>query len=483
MPTSASPASRSAPADKSIPVSKAAPESPARLVSLDAYRGFVMLAMVSGGFAIANVAKTYHADSPVWQFFGSELEHVKWVGCSAWDLIQPSFMFMVGVALPYSHASRRARGESRARIAAHVVFRSIVLILLGIFLVSNWGSQTNFTFVNVLTQIGLGYCFVYLFRGCSVLVQLMGILVILGGYYIAFAAWALPAPGFDYRQYNVSEDERFPDPRGDQRVIRPGGARGAPGADEKPASAAGGEEHRYFGAPIHWNKNANFAADVDVLFLSLFPDPRPIHKRLAEGYTTLNFIPSIATMILGLMAGELLRRKYRDGVKFWILVGAGLLCLLIGLGIDHYIWPDWLASAMGWVGNTLGVNWPALSDRTWSLCPIVKRIWTPSWVIFSAGWTFLMLAAFYGIIDILGFRLWAFPLVVVGMNSIAMYCMAQLLKPWISRTLKIHLGDNVFDKTAEALGTHSALVQTTAQVLVLWLFCLWMYRRKIFIKV
>src|SRR5438046_1926421 len=74
--------------------------------------------------------------SAVWQFLGFHTDHVPWVGCSFWDLIQPSFMFMVGVALPYSYASRKARGDSEARILAHTFLRALLLVLLGVFLTS-----------------------------------------------------------------------------------------------------------------------------------------------------------------------------------------------------------------------------------------------------------------------------------------------------------------------------------------------------------
>jgi predicted acyltransferase len=112
-----------------------------------------------------------------------------------------------------------------------------------------------------------------------------------------------------------------------------------------------------------------------------------------------------------------------------------------------------------------------------TVCPIVKRIWTPSWAVFSAGWTFALLALFYGVIDVLGHRRWAFPLVVVGMNSIAIYCMSQLLKPWISRSLRVHLGSSWF------AGDYGPVIVSTSVLLVLWLFCFWMYRRRIFLRI
>src|SRR5437870_3072952 len=114
---------------------KAAPATP-RLLSLDAYRGAIMLLMVSAGLGIPTVAKSF-THSPIWQELAHQTDHVVWSGCSLWDLIQPSFMFMVGVAMPFSHASRLAKGQSRPIIAAHVVWRSLFLCLLGIFLISN----------------------------------------------------------------------------------------------------------------------------------------------------------------------------------------------------------------------------------------------------------------------------------------------------------------------------------------------------------
>src|SRR5262249_16648647 len=144
-----------------------APEKPGRLASLDAYRGFIMLAMASsfGSYLAAFAKNIGRTDDPVYRFLHYQFEHVDWMGCSFWDLIQPSFMFMVGVAMPYSYASRKAKGDSEDKIRVHVVIRSIILILLGIFLSSNGEKETNFTFVNVLTQIGLGYTFVFLLRG------------------------------------------------------------------------------------------------------------------------------------------------------------------------------------------------------------------------------------------------------------------------------------------------------------------------------
>jgi len=135
------------------------PETSPRLVSLDAYRGFIMLAMASSGFLVARVVNNNAdlQDNSIWRFLAYQLDHVKWTGCSFWDLIQPSFMFMVGVAIPYSYASRKAKGDSEGRIFSHALVRSLILICLGVLLSSNYERTTHFTFVNVLSQIGMGY--------------------------------------------------------------------------------------------------------------------------------------------------------------------------------------------------------------------------------------------------------------------------------------------------------------------------------------
>ena len=137
--------------------------------------------------------------------------------------------------------------------------------------------------------------------------------------------------------------------------------------------------------------------------------------------------------------------------------------------------------------------WPvAIPGCSWSLCPSVKRIWTPTWAVFSTGWTFWMLAAFYWLIDIRGWRAWSWPLVVVGMNSITMYCLSQLIKPWAGRTLKTHLA--TLDTAAgweNGLGfflfsdqfVYAPIFERLAVLFLLWLACAWLYRHKIFVRI
>src|ERR1035437_175363 len=135
--------------------------APARLTSLDAYRGLVMFLMMAEVLSFSRVAGA-RPDSGLWQFLAHHQSHVEWIGCSLHDLIQPSFSFLVGVALPFSLASRAARGQSRTRMTFHAAWRSLVLILLGVFLRSIGAHQTNWTFEDTLSQIGLGYVVLFL---------------------------------------------------------------------------------------------------------------------------------------------------------------------------------------------------------------------------------------------------------------------------------------------------------------------------------
>ncbi len=394
--------------------SEAKPTPPDRLVSLDAYRGLTMLAMASGGLSLYQVHKNF-PDSPFWETVGFHFEHVEWIGCAAWDLIQPSFMFMVGVAMAYSCASRQAHGQSYGRMFAHAVVRSIVLVLLGIFLRSDNRPKTNFTFEDVLTQIGLGYTFLFLLWGRSMRFQFGAALAILIGYWCLFYFYPLPGPDFDYSKVGVGPD--WP---------------------------------HLQGVAAHWDKNTNAAAAFDEWFLNLFPRSKPFVYN-GGGYLTLSFIPSLATMIFGLMAGELLRSPRTSGQKFWILVMAAVAGL-----------------ATGQVLHSTGI------------CPIVKRIWTPSWTLFSTGWTLLILAAFYGVVDVMKYRRWTFPLVVVGMNSITMYCMEELSHGWFSRTLRTHFGSGIFEFMGKP---YEPMLARFFVLLAMWLVCYWLYRQRIFVRI
>ena len=136
------------------------PAAMSRNTAVDAYRGLVMLLMMAEVLRLSSVARAFPGNR-FWEFLAFNQSHVEWAGCSLHDMIQPSFSFLVGVALPYSIARRMAKGSSFGGMMVHTLWRSVLLVWLGIFLRSQRGPIPNFTFEDTLTQIGLGYTFLF----------------------------------------------------------------------------------------------------------------------------------------------------------------------------------------------------------------------------------------------------------------------------------------------------------------------------------
>src|SRR6476646_10260309 len=149
-----------------------------RLASLDAYRGFIMLALVSTGFGLG-VLEHY----PRWAWLGAQFDHTAWEGCTFWDLIQPAFTFMVGVSMPFAFARRIAEGASTGVLFRHVAWRSFLLIVLS-NLYSNWGSSRplQLQFINVLCQIAFGYMLCFLITRLPFRSQVAAAVAMLAGY-------------------------------------------------------------------------------------------------------------------------------------------------------------------------------------------------------------------------------------------------------------------------------------------------------------
>jgi heparan-alpha-glucosaminide N-acetyltransferase len=388
---------------------------PARNIAVDAYRGFVMLLMMAEVLRLPRVAAAFPGNW-FWSVLAYNQSHVDWAGCSLHDLIQPSFSFLVGVAVPYSIASRLAKGGTFGKMFAHAIWRSLLLIALGIFLRSMHSTQTNFTFEDTLTQIGLGYPFLFLLGFRPPRWQWIALAVILTGYWLAWALY--PAPGSDFDYASVGVPPAF-------------------------------QQNQYSGFAAHWNKNSNLGAAFDRWFLNLFPRSKPFIAN-GGGYLTLSFIPTLGTMILGLIAGGWLRAD-APRIPMRRLLVAAVAGISLGL-LLHFT----------------------------GICPIVKRIWTPAWTLFSGGACFLLLAAFSWIVEVKGYRKWAFPLVVIGVNSIAAYLIAHLFEDFFTSSFRINLGRNAFQIFGAAL---EPLLLGGAVLLGYWLILFWMYRRKIFLRI
>jgi predicted acyltransferase len=383
--------------------------------AVDVYRGFVMFLMMAEVLEFSKISEAI-PNSSFWQFLAFNQSHVPWVGCSLHDLIQPSFSFLVGVALPFSVASRLAKGSTFTNIFLHGLRRSFILILLGVFLRSMGREITNWTFEDTLTQIGLGYPFLLILGIRTQKTQIIAFSSILVLYFLAFALYPVPNSSFDWSRTNLTPD--WP--------------------------------HYLSGFEAHWNKNTNLAWAFDTWFMNLFPRTKPFLYN-GGGYATLSFIPTLATMILGVFAGNLLKSSYAkiEILKKFLILGFSAL-------------------ALGMLLNTLGI------------CPNVKRIWTPSWVLFSGGWCFLLLSLFYCLIEILNKSSAFFFLKVIGVNSIAAYVLAHTVIDFIGENLKTNLGKN-YDLI---LGVnYETLLSGSLVLLIQWLVLYWMYSKRIFIKI
>ena len=386
-----------------------------RNIAVDAYRGLVMLLMMGEVLQFARVAASF-PNSFIWRILAFNQSHVEWVGMSLHDTIQPSFTFLVGVALPYSLRSRQKKGATFQSMLGHTIWRSFLLVALGIFLRSASGPITYFTFEDTLTQIGLGYTFAFLLTYVRPRWQWTAFGGILFAYWLAWALYPAPGPNFNYAAVGVPDNWH---------------------------------QHLLTGFASHWNMNSNLGQAFDVWFLNLFPRTSPFLFN-DGGYLTLSFIPTLGTMLLGVIAGR------------WSLAAAP------GIPMRKFL----IAGA--------ALVAAALFFHFTGICPIVKRIWTPAWTLFSGGVCFFFLAAFSWVIEIRKHRSIAFPLVVVGMNSIAAYLIAHWCEEFVESSFRINLGLSALNIFGQAV---APTVLGALTLGVYWLILYWMYRNKIFIRI
>ncbi len=337
-----------------------------------------MLVLISHGFGFS-VLKNY----PGWEWLARQVDHVAWEGAVFWDLIQPAFTFMVGLAMPLAFARRRAQGASSGQQFRHVLWRAFILIVLSNVLI-NFNNGTKppvLQFINVLSQIAFGYVMCHLIMQLSFRNQAITAAALLAGYSALFVM--------------------FPSP----------------------------------GGP--WSQTGNIGAVIDL---------RVLGYNYSGYYTTINFIGNGITILFGVWAGMLLMLDRTHDFKMKVLAGCAAGAFALGFALEPFI-------------------------------PMVKRLWTASFTFYSAGWVILMLMAFYWTIEMKGYRRWAFPMVVVGMNSIFIYSVSQVLHGWMNRGLA------VFTRNFGFLGEIGLIPQNFLVMAVMWYLCYWLYQRRIFIKI
>ena len=386
-----------------------------RKPSIDAFRGMVMFLMLAELLHLASLKKAFPGNR-FFEWVSFHTSHIPWEGCSLHDLIQPAFTFLVGVSMPFSISSRLAKGQSKTRLLAHAAWRSLLLIVIGIILRSLGKEQTYFTFEDTLTQIGMGYFFVVLIALAPRWIHYASAFGILILFWAAFAMTPAPPADFDYASVGVPED--WP--------------------------------HHHEGFASRWNMNSNLSWQVDQWWMNLFPREEPFTHN-SGGYSTLSFVPTMVTMIFGLIAGTWMRDPLTLKARSTRFIAA----TIIGLG---------LGLLLAWL----------------DIVPLVKKIWTPSFALFSGGWCMAWLFVLHLICDVKAWTKWSFPFMVIGANSILIYVMSWTVAEPISEMLVRHLGQSTF----EIFGERSAPFFIGAATMgIMYYVLLWLYRKRVFVKI
>lgn len=360
--------------------------SPTRVQSIDALRGFDMFWLMQGELALVLLAALH---VPFYKFLATQLDHSEWVGFTFWDFIAPLFLFIVGLSLPFAISRRITEGADKSALFRHIVKRTIVLFLLGLIFNGILSFHfADFRYTGVLQRIALSYFFAAVITlTCRIRGQAIWTAILLLGYWAMMAL--IPVPGFGHGIYTQA---------------------------------------------------GNLEGYLDRLFLPGsfccygFGDN--------EGY--LSTIPSIATVMFGVLCGHLIRSSWSNRNKLLVLVGGGFAS--IGLGL------------------------------LWGMVfPIITMLWTSSYTLYANGWSMLLFALFFWVIDVRGYRKWIFPLVVIGLNPITIYVVQSLFD--FSHISNIFVGG-----LANHAGAYKVLLLSASVVFVKWLFLYFLYRQKIFLK-
>jgi len=362
-------------------------KSSERLMSIDALRGFDMFLIIGGGRTIHEFIKAANIN-PLNKLL-PQFEHVPWEGFTFWDIIMPLFLFIVGVAMPFSFTKRLAHGDSKAKLYRHIIIRSVILFILGIAAqghLLDYDLSKVHIYCNTLQAIAAGYLI-----ASFIILNLRLIWQIIATAALLLLFWALMA-----------------------LVSVPGYGRGV------------------------LTPEGNLAIYIDRIVLGRFED--------GTSYTwILSSITFACTVMLGVFAGYVLRSKKTKATKTELLFALSLGSILLGI-----VWHIFF--------------------------PIIKHLWTSSFVLFAAGLSYFLLAAFYLVIDVLNVRRWAFGFVVIGTNAIFAY-MANSLIDFRD------IGHNFIGGLSRFIGQWDVFARSFGGFFFIWLVLYWMYRKKTFIKI
>jgi predicted acyltransferase len=361
-----------------------------RLYSLDALRGFDMFWIMGAEEIFNTLAKA--TGSPFWATIANQFTHPEWNGFHFYDLIFPLFLFIAGVATPYSVGRELEKGTPKSKVLRRVVRRALILVVLGI--IYNNGLQirpcSDVRFGSVLGRIGLAYMFaniIYLYTRQRA--QITWFCCLLIGYWLLLALNS--APGFH---------------RGDLTM------------------------------------QGNFASYIDRMIL-----PGKLYLGIHDPEGLVSTIPAIGTGLLGILAGTLLKNSSLPQTsKAMRLALTGVVFIVLA--------------------------------QVWNIVfPINKNLWTSSFVLQVGGISLLLLATFYYVIDVLGYKKWAFFFSVIGMNSILIYMSGHFID-WEYMT------NGFFQWLGQLVGDpYNLVVLAICYVAVKWAFLYFMYVKKVFLRV
>ncbi len=357
-----------------------------RLRSLDFFRGLTMFLLIGESTRIYEHLVDPALKGTILYTIGTQFDHHPWNGFRFWDLIQPFFMFIVGVALALSTARREAQGQSSKGVTGHAVRRAVLLLLIGWALYCIEPGRITFRFQNVLAQLSVTYIIAYFMMKKPAKAQ------------IALSFGLILLSELIYRVFWV--------PGYNQPFV-----------------------------PDH-----NFGSWFDML----------ISGELSAGHwVSFNALATTAHTIWGVLAGQWLMSARPPKKKITLLAGLGLLGIAVGFALNP-------------------------------IDPVIKRICTGSFVVASGGFCLLALALCYGLIDVKKMHRGVVFFNIVGMNSIFIYIFTQTGGTgWLAHLVK-PFADVLFGWTG-ALGAEIAI--SLGAWALLWSMCLWLYRRKILIKI
>ena len=428
-----------------VPVSPPAPATasapaPGRLLSLDALRGFDMFWILGADILVQSLGKISH--SPVAQFFAGQLDHKPWAGYGFYDLIFPLFVFIVGVSMVFSLNKQLAQRGPAATIR-RILVRAAILFVFGI--IYNGGLSQRWPDVRiagVLQRIAICYA-VAAILFCYVRPRTLGIVagVLLVGYWAlltfvpirdlpldrAVLAQRLGPDAMAHGQSVMLQEDRVtvPDPVAVRRLY----------------------DATTTYVPGRYDQGFNLTNQFDYQYMpgrmyNVYWDP--------EGY--LSTFPAIATCLLGVFAGLLLRRPdVADGRKAARLLGIGVALIVVG--------------------------------TLWSFeFPVIKKIWTSTFVLVAGGWSFVALGTFYYVVDVRKWQRWCTPFVWIGMNPITLYMLSALVD--FQDIARHFVGGDVahFFDAAIAPGCGDLVIALVALAIAV-LVAGFLYRRRIFLKV